>query len=113
YRIFRSETARSPSAGGLDPVRRAIGERRPVWVADLAEAGFVRGEAAIVCRLKSGLIVPVFVGAEVAAILEFYSTKTEAIDLGLLETMSAVGMHLGRVVERERDQKALQELSLI
>ncbi|MFI5288037.1 MAG: diguanylate cyclase domain-containing protein [Polyangia bacterium] len=113
YRPFRAATARARSSTELAIVRRAICERRPIWIGDLAESGFQRGQAAIAGGLKSGLIFPVFAGAEVAAVLEFYATWPEPPELGLIEVMSSVGVQLGRVVERERAHQALEQMSLV
>ncbi|MDQ1492642.1 MAG: hypothetical protein QOJ23_5156, partial [Actinomycetota bacterium] len=59
-----------------------------------------------------GIGVPVLVGSEVAAVLEFFSLAPSEPDDQLMEALMAGGIQLGRVVERTRAEKALAEQAL-
>jgi diguanylate cyclase (GGDEF)-like protein/PAS domain S-box-containing protein len=59
-----------------------------------------------------GVAVPVLVGSEVAAVLEFYCLKSSEPDDQLIDALLAGGIQLGRVVERGRAERALAEQAL-
>jgi ammonium transporter len=102
---------------------RALSTAAPVWVASgkavvaadpgtvrayLAEPGdsrFPRSDVWHELGLRSGLALPVLAGAEVAAVLEFFSEDATPPDAELLDTMLSVGTQLGRVVERQRSEE--------
>ena len=65
---------------------------------DVAAAGFA-----------AGIAFPVFVHDSVAGVLEFVGDKTPAPDAALDEVMLQVGTQLGRVIERERAERASRE----
>jgi signal transduction histidine kinase len=70
------------------------------------------GEAALVADPRSAVLseldllnvyaFPVFVGDDVAAVLEFLAPTADETDEGLVNVMAHVGMQLGRVMERRR-----------
>jgi diguanylate cyclase (GGDEF)-like protein/PAS domain S-box-containing protein len=70
--------------------------------------GFLRAESASAAGIKSGFALPVLVGSEVAAVLEFYAMTDEAPDANTLEVLSNVGTQIGRVIERERARAVLE-----
>ncbi len=77
----------------------------PVWLADIATAPwFFRGSSALACGLRAAFGFPVLAGADVAAVLEFYTTSVVPEDATLLGLMAQVGTQLGRVIERDRTQ---------
>ncbi|MDQ1517487.1 MAG: hypothetical protein QOE80_3317 [Actinomycetota bacterium] len=59
-----------------------------------------------------GIGVPVLVGSEVAAVLEFFSVEPAEPSDQLMEALLAGGIQLGRVVERTRADRALAEQAL-
>src|SRR5581483_528485 len=60
----------------------------------------------------TGTGVPVLVGSEVAAVLEFFALDRSEPDDPLLEALLAGGIQLGRVVERARAEQALADQAL-
>jgi signal transduction histidine kinase/DNA-binding NarL/FixJ family response regulator len=81
----------------------------PAWVADIAaDPSFPRADAASACGLASAFAFPVLIGQEIAAILEFYSAKPSEPDATVLRTMAHVGVQLGRVIERSRNDARLE-----
>jgi GAF domain-containing protein len=57
----------------------------------------------------AGFAFPVLVGAEVAAVLEFFATEAREPDPALLDVMAHVGAQLGRVIERARAEQSQRE----
>jgi diguanylate cyclase (GGDEF)-like protein/PAS domain S-box-containing protein len=70
--------------------------------------GFLRIETASAAGIKSGFALPVLVGSEVAAVLEFYAMTDEVPDANTLEVLANVGTQIGRVIERERARALLE-----
>ena len=86
---------------GLPGTVHAAG--KPVWVEDVAVAlNFPRRRANEDFGVHAALGVPVLVGDEVHAVMEFFKDRPAAPDPRLLELMGQIGAVLGRVVERER-----------
>ena len=103
FERFRASTEATPlrTTNGLPG--RVLAAGRPVWVTDVTEdAGFVRAAEAKRSGLRAAFALPVLVGAEISAVLEFFSTEVVEPDEQLLEVMTHVGTQLGRVTERTR-----------
>lgn len=102
-----TEAARFPRGAGLPG--RVLASGRPEWVMDIGKErecprrGLVEG-----LNVRTGFAFPVMVGAEVVAVLEFFSTQASPPDQPLLETMANVGTQLGRVIERQRAEEAVR-----
>src|SRR5205823_5254224 len=58
--------------------------------------------------VRAGFGFPVLVGAEVVAVLEFFTNEALEPDEAVLDVMANIGTLLGRVVERSRAQEALR-----
>jgi diguanylate cyclase (GGDEF)-like protein/PAS domain S-box-containing protein len=82
---------------------------KPVWVADLAIADPLRADAAKEVGLTAAVALPVLVGNDVVAVLEFFAERPVEPNATLLDALGAVGTQLGRVVERVRAQQTLKE----
>jgi signal transduction histidine kinase/DNA-binding NarL/FixJ family response regulator len=81
----------------------------PAWVGDIAaDVSFPRADAAGACGLASAFAFPVLIGSEIVAILEFYSSKPSEPEATILRTMAHVGVQLGRVIERSRNDARLE-----
>jgi PAS domain S-box-containing protein len=89
---------------------KVLARGKPVWIANLiSERSFLRGEAARRSGLKSGMAFPIFAGAQIAAVLEFFATVEIAPDDALLEIMTYIDAQLGEVVKRSQSEEALRE----
>ncbi|HEY4410383.1 MAG TPA: EAL domain-containing protein [Acidimicrobiia bacterium] len=98
-------------AGRFGWIRDALG-RRP-WALShqiRTRRSAVTGPTALAG--VAGVGVPVLVGPEVTAVLEFFSQERSEPDDALLEALLAGGIQLGRVVERARAEKALADQAL-
>ena len=81
-----------------------------VYVSDLDhEREFVRRTAAQGAGLRIAMAFPLLSGSEVVGVLEFLAEQGEEPDDQLLELMNHISTQLGRVVERNRAEQALEE----
>ena len=89
------------------PLARMLASRQSLWIPNIgAEPTLARPEA-LAAGLYAAVFVPVLVRDEVVAVLEFYCAERDEPDERLLEVMGNLGTQLGRVVERERAERAL------
>jgi PAS domain S-box-containing protein len=103
-----TQATRMPPGAGL-PGRILVGGK-PAWIMDVTrDPNFPRARLAEHLGVKAAFGFPVLAGAEVVAVLEFFSPEALEPDQALLEVMAHLGTQLGRVVERERAAKALRE----
>ncbi|RMH09231.1 MAG: PAS domain S-box protein, partial [Nitrospirae bacterium] len=108
FEPFRRASEALRYSTGYDLPDQVVQGKSPVWMAHLAtEPSFARRREAQDVGLVTGFASPVMVGAEVVAVLEFFSDREEPPDERLLESMIAVGEQLGRVVERKEVEKEL------
>ena len=107
---FRRATDATTLRRGVGLTGRVLATGQPTWIVDVTQdANFPRGDAAAEAGLRAGLAFPVTVGAEVAAVLEFFSPDAVAPNAALLDVLSHIGTQLGRVIERERAAEVLRE----
>jgi two-component system cell cycle sensor histidine kinase/response regulator CckA len=110
FETFRAVTAGTLLPRGIGLPGRVVADGRPACIRDVAaDANFPRARAAAAIGIHAGIAVPVLVGAEVVAVLEFFATQVTEPNPELLEAMLHIGGQLGRVVERERTARALRE----
>ena len=107
---FRAASEKLAVEPGVELLGRVLSSGQPGWVADLAtDAGVTRGRLATASGLRTALASPILAGREVVGVLEFFSSATmEAAD-PFREAVDAIGMQLGRVIERARASRALSE----
>jgi diguanylate cyclase (GGDEF)-like protein len=108
-RELRALTEASEFALGAGLPGQVVASGAPVWVdvgaatqddlpriAEIVRAGFA-----------SLFAFPVMIGAEVVAVLEFFSPERQAPAESLLRLMAQIGTQLGRVIERRRAEDKL------
>ena len=108
YEAFRRETekTRISSEGGM--AGRVLASAEPQWTeVDPPHGVSQRRKVRIEAGLKSGFAVPVMVGRQVGAVLEFFTDEVFERDEGLLEITTQVGVLIGRVIERQRNEQTL------
>jgi len=99
------------SPGGSLPGRAWL-EGRLVWMADLAApTADVRAKMALRHRMCSGWAVPVQVGSQVLAVLEFYCHLKLREDRETRAAMETVAASLGQMLARTRERERAEELS--
>ncbi len=95
---------------GVEFSRRVVEGDGPVWVTDIAsDPGFsLRAEAAG-AGLCAACAFPVVVGDQLVAVLEFFADTPRPCDDELIKVMSSIGVELGRVFERDRSRRAIDD----
>src|ERR1051325_1373698 len=107
---FRRVTEATTLRRGVGLPGRVLATKRSAWVLDVTrDANFPRARAAAESGLQAGFAFPVPVGADVAAVLEFFSPDAVAPSDAQLDVLTHIGTQLGRVIERERAAAALRE----
>ncbi|NDQ56502.1 MAG: PAS domain S-box protein [Acidipila sp.] len=90
---------------------RAARLRAPVWIRDIdQESQFVRKSECLAVHLKTAFAFPIMVKGDVNAVLEFFCDQHREPD-DLLDLMASIGAQLGRVMERQRSESSLRQLS--
>lgn len=112
--VERDEAFRAASSGlvfgpGVGLPGRVLVERKALWMSDPAElAQLPRGVAIAAAHLRTALCFPIFAGAEVVGVLEFFAERELEPDEELQALMVQIGTQLGRVVERQRAAETLR-----
>lgn len=110
FAAFKRVTEVTQFMAGRGLPGRVFATKRPAWIRNVVEdPNFPRAKLAKNLGVKAGFAFPVMVGAEVVAVLEFFSdTEYEANDR-FTETISRIAWQLGRVFERKRAQEMLSK----
>jgi diguanylate cyclase (GGDEF)-like protein len=78
------------------------------WTRDIQSvSSFVRSEQARQCNLRSSISVPIIQGQEIVAAMEFFMHDMVEPDPQLLETLSQIGVQIGRVFKRRASAQKL------
>jgi signal transduction histidine kinase/DNA-binding response OmpR family regulator len=89
---------------------RVLSTGKPSLILDLFDdTNFPRADSARLGGLRAGFAFPVVAGDDVAAVLEFFADTAQAPDTFFLQLMAQIGTVLGRVVERNRLGKIVEE----
>ncbi len=109
FDTFRGVIEATPLAYGQGLPGRILASGQGTWISDVTtDLNFPRANLAQDIGVRAGFGFPVLVGAEVVAVLEFFSDKAADPDAALMQVMQHIGTQLGRVVERQRAEEALR-----
>jgi two-component system sensor histidine kinase/response regulator len=109
-RAFQSASEATEFDPGVGLPGRVLSSGRPALILDLAQdAKFPRAEVARMGGMRAGFAFPVVAGSDVAAVLEFFADTAQAPDALFLHLMAQIGTVLGRVVERVRLSRILDD----
>jgi PAS domain S-box-containing protein len=109
FGAFREATERSSFSVGEGLPGRVMSTGKPAWIRNVQEdANFPRAQFATDIGVSSAFAVPVQIGVETVAVLEFFSTAEISPDNDLLRIMRNVGAQTGRLLERRRIQQELE-----
>jgi PAS domain S-box-containing protein len=107
---FGSLRADLEETAGDGLIQRVLSTGEPSWIEDLGGDPTLRLPEQIAAGgLRSAIAVPVRVGAEIVAVLGFYSSEPRPPDPDLLELLQTVGVQLVRMIERARSLELTQE----
>jgi len=112
FRAFREVTEATRFVAGVGLPGRVLASGKPVWIKDVTnDPNFPRAARAQDIGVRAAFAFPVLIGAEVVAVLEFFSIEAMEPDEPLLGIMGHIGAQLGRVIERKRAEERLQYLA--
>lgn len=110
YEEFRRVTEAMPLPRGKGLPGVVLETGKPAWITDVTNhPNFPRRHAAQAVGIRAGFAFPVLIGAEVVAVLEYFSEQVLEPDARLLEIMAHIGAQLGRIAERRRAEDLLRE----
>ncbi|MGH3744829.1 MAG: putative bifunctional diguanylate cyclase/phosphodiesterase [Mycobacteriales bacterium] len=105
---FRTVSDQVPLPAGVGLPGRVLADRRPAWVVDVADdANFPRSDVALAAGLRAGFALPVLLGTDVVAVLEFFCPDVVEPDDRFLDVIGHLGRQLAQVFERDRGHLAL------
>lgn len=105
--LKRFQVITATTRGGLP--NRALAGKQPVWTSDLSQDPEFRQVASGPdLGIRGAFALPIFVGQDVVAVLEFFSLEAREPDTQLLDVLAHIGTQLGRVVERQRAEEEIR-----
>lgn len=100
---FVAMTRHATFASGIGLPGRVWSGRKAFWIPDVAEErNFSRAAIAARSALHSGFALPIFLGSEVAGVMEFFSRGIHPPDDDLFSMFGALGTQIGQFIERKR-----------
>jgi signal transduction histidine kinase len=115
FALLRRRTQSMVFASGMGLPGTVLSEGAPIWIEDVATyPNFPGRHDDEDLGVHAAFAVPVLVGDEVRAVMEFFRAQPAAPDPNLMELMGQIGAMLGRVIEREgaRDDLAMANAKL-
>jgi PAS domain S-box-containing protein len=110
FAAFRQATEGVRFAPGRGLPGRVTETGKPAWIPDVRkDKNFPRAGIAGDIEVTSGFAFPVLVRQKVAAVLEFFSREARERDDDLVDVAVQAGTVLGRVIERQRAERALRD----
>jgi PAS domain S-box-containing protein len=110
FERFRQATEETRLSSGVGLPGRVLATGQATWLMDVTrDSNFPRLRAASDLGVRAGFGFPVLAGADVVAVLEFFSSQAVEPDEPLLQAMAHMGTQLGRVFERQRAEEELRQ----
>jgi signal transduction histidine kinase/ActR/RegA family two-component response regulator len=105
HAALQSVSARMRFAPGVGLPGRVFAAAAPAWIPDVTrDANFPRARDGVELGVRGTAAFPVFLGREVAAVLEFFSDVPLPEDPRVFTLSEHVCAQLSRVIERDRHQ---------
>ncbi|MBL8474262.1 MAG: EAL domain-containing protein [Rhodocyclaceae bacterium] len=109
---FRDYSKNFSFERGVGLPGRAWSMGTPAWIDDVTQDGnFPRAPLARELGIRAGMAVPVLVGEEIVAVVEFFLLERLERDHRLLATASALASQLGTVIRRKRAEDDVHRLA--
>jgi diguanylate cyclase (GGDEF)-like protein len=109
---LREATADARFQLGVGLPGRALAARNPIWVSDLRrDDDFLRDWADEDLGVRAGQAIPVIVGDEVTAVLEFFHGVTCEPDRKMQEVLNHIAAEVSRATERVRSEQRIRSLA--
>jgi predicted signal transduction protein with EAL and GGDEF domain len=101
---FRRVTEQTPLSEGIGLPGRVLATGTAAWITDVtSDPNFPTGDLGV----RGAFALPIVVGNEIEAVLEYFSAAAVAPDPVLLQGMAQIGRQVGRVVERIHAQEQI------
>jgi len=108
FKNFKEISETTAMAPGEGLPGRVLKSGKPAWIIDVSEdPNFPRSRLAKDINVKAGFAFPIFIGSEIAGVMEFFSSEPIEPDPELLEVMSQIGAQLGRIFERKYSEEEI------
>lgn len=108
--VFRKTSLDMSFAPGSGLPGQVWAAKNPIWVTDVTQEGnFPRASAAKAAGLRSGLGIPVMVGNDLIAVIEFFVREQRKEDDHLTGIVFSAAAQLGSVIQRKRAELALRQ----
>ncbi|WP_434042701.1 MULTISPECIES: STAS domain-containing protein [Sorangium] len=108
FATFKAVTEATQFTSGVGLPGRVLASKQPAWVRNVTDdANFPRARLAKNLGVKAGFAFPVMVGADVVAVLEFFSDAEHGDDGTFTRTIGRIARQLGRLFERKHAQEML------
>ena len=109
FENFLKVTESTNLAWGEGLPGRVLVNGKPSWIMDVTkDSNFTRAQLGADIEVRAGFAFPILVLKEVVGVMEFYSPDAVEPDSHLLEVMANIGTLLGRVFERSRAEKDIE-----
>jgi signal transduction histidine kinase/DNA-binding response OmpR family regulator/PAS domain-containing protein len=110
FETFRGVSEATRFRPGVGLPGRVLRSGKPAWIRDVTkDRNFPRALMATELGVKGAFGLPVLVGKDVVAVLEFFSARAVEPHEALLNVAAQIGTQLGRVIERQRAEAQLRE----
>src|SRR5204862_1608703 len=111
---FRDASEKTHFIAGAGLPGRVWKSKQPAWIEDVTrDANFPRDKAAAKVGLKAAVAIPILVGDEVIAVIEFFVHESRREDERLVKVITAVAAQLDLVMERKRAEADLSSTNEI
>jgi len=91
-------------------VSRTIAKGEVLWFSDYSSESFLRSPVARDAGLRGAVFIPLKRSGAASDVLEFFSTRVEALDQVLLDTLYAIGDEVGQFMDRREAQQTSSDL---
>ncbi len=111
YLQFKIVTENTSFKKGIGLPGRVLENRKPAWIEDvLNDSNFPRAKLIRKDEIIRGAFgFPILVKSSVVGVMEFFSDKPEHPNSRILELVEMIGIQMGRVIERWKNEIALVE----
>ena len=96
----------APGVGSIGAVWQ---RREALWLPDITIENLPRSALARAMGVRASLVVPVFAGDAIAAVLAFYSEERREQDDTYMQMIAALATQLGIYIEHKRAEQALRQ----
>jgi signal transduction histidine kinase/CheY-like chemotaxis protein len=110
FQSFRKVTENTVFKAGIGLPGKVLACGKPIWrIVDTGRLSeYTRLQFIKDIEIGSGFAFPIFVGAEIIAVMEFFTGETVRPNTFLIRILSDIGAQIGRVFEREDAEKRLR-----